>query len=290
MECRDDGFRFVGASMPQPLLSLSSTAGTLGLHKDLSPQTRRQLIFLPSHLHSYLAIQLLPILLMGNSSSRAPSAAYISNPGPLKGVDDRSADGVHRRATAHASSHASASGTHRRTRSAIAHSDRTGSQAPPPPPPSYQEALRAPVNSPTADNNVNSNLLSVPAPQVHQRSRSQDATRSRNPFRQRPTSYNGAVARSSVDRDLPPTPATSGSGSEASRSAGVDVAPRWTSEEERLAYLRRPMRQESYENALEVLRKYNTVIVVDDSASMTKNNRWSEVGHLSLLISQFKPN
>ena len=208
---------------------------------------------------------------MGNSSSKPPSAAYISNPGPLKSVDDKSAD-VHRRATAHAStSHTtlqvpSASGSHRRTRSAIAHGERPASQAPPP---SYQEALRVPVNSPTIDNNsFNNNLLSVPAPPVHHRSRSQDATRSRNPFRQRPVSYNGtAVAQSNVDRDLPPTPA-----------AGAGAAPGRQTEEERLAYLRRPLRQESYENALEILRKYNTVIVVDDSASMTKENRWTEVG------------
>ncbi|KAM5534816.1 hypothetical protein V8D89_011532 [Ganoderma adspersum] len=209
---------------------------------------------------------------MGNSSSKAPSAAYISNPGPLKSADDRSSDGVHRRATTHASSQPSSS-THRRSRSALVHGERPGSQAPPP---SYQEALRVPANSPTIENNVSNNFLSVPAPQAHQRSRSQDATRSRNPFRQRPTSYNGAVAQSSTDRDLPPTPIASGSPAQAPRSAAVDVAPRWTTEAERLAYLRRPLRQESYENALETLRRYNTVIVVDDSASMTKDNRWTE--------------
>ena len=223
---------------------------------------------------------------MGNSSSKAPSAAYISNPGPLKGTDDKSSDGVHRRATAHASSQPSASGSHRRTRSALVHGERPGSQAPPP---SYQEALRVPVNSPTIENHTSNNFLSVPAPQVHQRSRSQDATRSRNPFRQRPTSYNGAVAQSSTDRDLPPTPIPSGSPSQAPRSAGGDVPPRWTNEAERLAYLRRPLRQESYENALETLRRYNTVIVVDDSASMTKENRWTEVGRHSIFSIQICP-
>lgn len=40
--------------------------------------------------------------------------------------------------------------------------------------------------------------------------------------------------------------------------------------------LRRPMRQNSVENALETLRKYNTVIVVDDSGSM-RGKRWQEV-------------
>ncbi|OCH94283.1 hypothetical protein OBBRIDRAFT_789419 [Obba rivulosa] len=44
---------------------------------------------------------------------------------------------------------------------------------------------------------------------------------------------------------------------------------------ERLAYLRRPMRQESVEDALETLRKYNTVIIVDDSGSM-QGKRWRE--------------
>ncbi|EPS98744.1 hypothetical protein FOMPIDRAFT_1125795 [Fomitopsis schrenkii] len=39
--------------------------------------------------------------------------------------------------------------------------------------------------------------------------------------------------------------------------------------------LRRPMRQNSVENALETLRKYNTVIVVDDSGSM-RGKRWQE--------------
>ena len=222
---------------------------------------------------------------MGNSSSKTPSAAYISNPGRLKGLDDKSSEGVHRRATAHASSHTSlslqvpSSGTHRRSRSAIVTGEhRPGSHAPPP---SYQEALRVPVNSPTIENHTSNNFLSVPAPQVHQRSRSQDATRSRNPFRQRPVSYNGA-AQVNVDRALPPAPVVGGLVASASRTADVDAAPRWTSEEERLAYLRRPMRQESYENALEILRRYNTVIVVDDSASMTKENRWTEVGRRSI--------
>jgi len=49
------------------------------------------------------------------------------------------------------------------------------------------------------------------------------------------------------------------------------------------SYLRTPMRQATYENALETLRRYNTVILVDDSGSMTnpihagsRYSRWDE--------------
>ncbi|KZT05560.1 uncharacterized protein LAESUDRAFT_624491, partial [Laetiporus sulphureus 93-53] len=38
---------------------------------------------------------------------------------------------------------------------------------------------------------------------------------------------------------------------------------------------RRPMRQSSVENALDTLRKYNTVLVIDDSGSM-QGERWQE--------------
>ncbi|KZT71568.1 hypothetical protein DAEQUDRAFT_665888 [Daedalea quercina L-15889] len=44
---------------------------------------------------------------------------------------------------------------------------------------------------------------------------------------------------------------------------------------ERLQALRQPMRQKSVEDALETLRKYNTVIIVDDSGSMA-GSRWDE--------------
>ena len=231
---------------------------------------------------------------MGNSSSKSPSASYISNPGRLKGLDDKSSEGVHRRATAHASSHTSlslqvpSSGTHRRSRSAlVAGEHRRGSQAPPP---SYQEALRSPVNSPTTDADNNNNLLTVPAPQGVHRSRSQDATRSRNPFVQRPVSYNGS-ARSSVAGGDPlsagsasPAVAWSMSAPGSSSRSPSAAVPKWTTDEERLAYLRRPLRQESYEDALEILRRYDTVIVVDDSSSMTKENRWSEVNAFEGII------
>ena len=48
------------------------------------------------------------------------------------------------------------------------------------------------------------------------------------------------------------------------------------SKEERIQYLRAPLRQESKEDALETLKKYNTVIVVDDSGSMM-GERWKQV-------------
>ena len=53
------------------------------------------------------------------------------------------------------------------------------------------------------------------------------------------------------------------------------------SAQERMEALRRPMRQHSVENALDTLRKYNTVIVVDDSGSM-QGKRWKEVRAHSL--------
>jgi hypothetical protein len=41
--------------------------------------------------------------------------------------------------------------------------------------------------------------------------------------------------------------------------------------------LRKPLRQESLENALEQLRNYDTVFVVDDSLSMDEFGKWQEV-------------
>ncbi|GLB34195.1 putative von Willebrand factor (vWF) type A domain contatining protein [Lyophyllum shimeji] len=46
---------------------------------------------------------------------------------------------------------------------------------------------------------------------------------------------------------------------------------------ERALYLRRPMRRETEEDALETLRKYNTILIVDDSSSM-RGARWEEAG------------
>jgi len=43
-----------------------------------------------------------------------------------------------------------------------------------------------------------------------------------------------------------------------------------------VAYLQAPMRQESKENALEMLRTYDTVVIMDDSGSMLRDDRWEQ--------------
>jgi len=43
-----------------------------------------------------------------------------------------------------------------------------------------------------------------------------------------------------------------------------------------IAYLRAPMRKESKENALDMLSAYDTVVIMDDSASMLKEHRWEQ--------------
>ncbi|KAI0353131.1 hypothetical protein OH77DRAFT_1427924 [Trametes cingulata] len=192
---------------------------------------------------------------MGNTSSKAPSAAYgsgsISYPAPLQGDKKAAGASVNRRATT-AVSHPPAnsslnvpSQSHRRTRSALAGParGRPESQAPPPP---YSEAV------------ADRSFLAVPAPSPSSRSRSQDAPRSNNPFLQRPASSIGLPSGSS--------------NSDATSSRAGQAMP----SEERAEYLRRPMRQNTIEDALETLRKYNTVIIVDDSGSMTKGDRWKE--------------
>ena len=44
-----------------------------------------------------------------------------------------------------------------------------------------------------------------------------------------------------------------------------------------VAYLQAPMHQESRENALDMLRTYDTVVIMDDSASMQQDDRWEQV-------------
>ncbi|KAI0375942.1 hypothetical protein BV20DRAFT_26935 [Pilatotrama ljubarskyi] len=193
---------------------------------------------------------------MGSSSSKAPSSAYgsgsISYPAPLQGDKKPTGASVNRRATTVASHVAPErslgvpSQTHRRTRSALAGPPRgrPESQAPPPP---YSEAV------------ADRNFLAVPAPSPQPRSRSQDPPRNNNPFLQRPASSIG----------LPPSASSDGGAT----SSGASQA---TTFEERADYLRRPMRQNTIEDALETLRKYNTVIIVDDSGSMSKRGLWKE--------------
>ncbi|OJT05416.1 hypothetical protein TRAPUB_3857 [Trametes pubescens] len=213
---------------------------------------------------------------MGNSSSKAPSSAYssesISYPAPL---GDKKPEGacLNRRATSavpnvHRSSQSlsvpSGSHTHRRSRSALVGS--TNNQRPlsyisqtteaseTPPPPSYSEALS------------DHSFLGVPTQGLGQRSRSQDVPRSNNPFLRRPVSSAG----------LPSASSEASSATIVSSSPGRSGARQPMTFEERAEYLRRPMRQNTIEDALETLKKYNTVIIVDDSGSMSKGGLWTE--------------
>ncbi|KAI0650448.1 hypothetical protein C8Q79DRAFT_386786 [Trametes meyenii] len=190
---------------------------------------------------------------MGNQSSKAPSAAYnsdsISHPAPLHGGDKLKPTGasVNRRATTAATRITSQSSlsvppqNHRRSRSAQVGPARQRPSSQLQPPPSYSEAIGEQA------------FLAVP--QQQHRSRSQDTPRSNNPFLQRPLSSIGLPS----------------AGSATSSGAGQPLTL-----EERAEYLRRPMRQNTIEDALETLRKYNTVIIVDDSGSMTKGGLWTE--------------
>ncbi|KAL4267402.1 VWFA domain-containing protein [Pleurotus pulmonarius] len=77
---------------------------------------------------------------------------------------------------------------------------------------------------------------------------------------------------------LPPIPAASGSSSNAQRSSSRHT-PRSNS------YLRAPMRRETAENALETLRKFDTVIIVDDSKSMS-GPLWKEASNALAALAQ----
>ncbi|KAI0751078.1 hypothetical protein C8Q80DRAFT_1307944 [Daedaleopsis nitida] len=84
----------------------------------------------------------------------------------------------------------------------------------------------------------------------------------------------------------------SGAGS-SSAGAGTSNRVNKTKEEARaewLQSLKREMRKESYDNALDLLRGYNTVIIVDDSGSMA-GSRWKEarsaLGMLASLAAEY---
>lgn len=47
------------------------------------------------------------------------------------------------------------------------------------------------------------------------------------------------------------------------------------------------MRQDSIRKALDILRDFDTVIIVDDSESMSWENRWQEVGLLLITLGRF---
>jgi hypothetical protein len=88
----------------------------------------------------------------------------------------------------------------------------------------------------------------------------------------RPTSHSSAAAGSSGASEsmtLPP-------GSRHTRI--FMIHPAFASNRLRdVAYLQAPMRQESKENALEMLRTYDTVVIMDDSGSMLRDDRWEQV-------------
>jgi hypothetical protein len=61
-----------------------------------------------------------------------------------------------------------------------------------------------------------------------------------------------------------------------SRHTKLSTIPRPTSPATKAAYLRAPLRAESLEDALETLRQYDTIILMDDSTSMA-GSLWKEV-------------
>ena len=89
----------------------------------------------------------------------------------------------------------------------------------------------------------------------------------------RPTSRSSAAAGSSKTSEsmtLPP-------GSRHTRIFMIHPAFASYNRLRDIAYLQAPMRRESKENALEMLRTYDTVIIMDDSGSMQQDGRWEQV-------------
>ncbi|CCM01741.1 uncharacterized protein FIBRA_03807 [Fibroporia radiculosa] len=161
--------------------------------------------------------------------------------------DSTGSSSVHRRATAHASnSHSllslpgSNSAAHRRSKSAVVQPAHNRESAPPP----YAIAVASTEGSSISD--------SLTVPQLSEHASRRNSWGSSTPGSQPPN------AQSHRHSHVIP--------------AGV---PPIASSAERVEALRRPMRQNSVENALDTLRKYNTVIIVDDSGSM-QGERWRE--------------
>ncbi|KAG9218773.1 hypothetical protein CCMSSC00406_0001113 [Pleurotus cornucopiae] len=177
--------------------------------------------------------------------------------------------------------------------------------------PSTTSALSASVNRRTVaatrrrsaqdDTSVASNnTLGVPSSPRHRRTRSAGAGAiadppppySRAPPPRQPTvasptttspnnglgSTHTRVLDPRIFETLPPVPAASGSSSNAQRSSSRHT-PRSNS------YLRAPMRRETAENALEILRKFDTIIVVDDSKSMS-GPLWKEASNALAALAQ----
>ncbi|KAG6861975.1 hypothetical protein C0995_009159 [Termitomyces sp. Mi166 len=98
-----------------------------------------------------------------------------------------------------------------------------------------------------------------------------------------------------LDQDRPPPPYSPLSGSsttqipqfqpkvdlplpESSVSKGSYNFKDW-SREDKARWLQAPMRRNTQEDALQSLRRYNTIVLVDDSLSMSQGGLWKQVGH-----------
>ncbi|KAG6373860.1 hypothetical protein JVT61DRAFT_6012 [Boletus reticuloceps] len=93
-----------------------------------------------------------------------------------------------------------------------------------------------------------------------------------HPYTADPPPYTSVVSPESHMNGAPPT----GRSSAAAGSSSV-FEPFSSSRRLRdIAYLQAPMRQDSKENALDTLRTYDTVVIMDDSGSMQIEGRWEQ--------------
>lgn len=140
------------------------------------------------------------------------------------------------------------------------------------------DSLRGDYNS-KSDDNISSSTLQLPKSSSHRRSRSASATRSSSNGKEPPPPpYSPATETSAGVASIRPT------------RRGKIFTPRLyhirlISDVVNLGsalrrYLLEPMRRESAEEARETLRDYDTVIIVDNSASM-HGRRWSEVSDIA---------
>ncbi|KAF9266189.1 hypothetical protein L218DRAFT_897162 [Marasmius fiardii PR-910] len=130
-------------------------------------------------------------------------------------------------------------------------------------------------------------FLGTPNPASHRRSRSANPTLSRR------SGYPDIVLNPPPPYSRTPPPdsrgfmrgLTSSSHSLVSLSRSSSSSSKSRRRNNSSTYLRTPMRQETQDNMLQTLKKYDTVIIVDDSSSMI-GDRWSEAARaLSKLAS-----
>ncbi|KAK7033563.1 hypothetical protein VNI00_012787 [Paramarasmius palmivorus] len=123
----------------------------------------------------------------------------------------------------------------------------------------------------------NRGLLSAPSSASHRRSRSANAAIRRNvdpdvilnpppPYSRTPPGYSYSDEPEQMKYTCDSQTSFSSSSTEGSKR------------KMRSSYLRTPMRQRTRDDMLETLRKYDTVIIVDDSSSMI-GARWTEAAH-----------